>query len=318
VESPVGYDGQFFLYIAIDPVAAEHYLDKPGYRYARITYPLAARLASLGHGEHAAAALLLIGILAAVVGCWAIARYLTAAGLSPWYALVYGLSPGLAIAVHRDVAEPLAWALAGLGFALLGAGWRRMVGAAALFGLAGLTHEAALVAPVGVAIAVVLNRSAAQRRLRASIVLAIGVLPALVWRGILQLTVGELRPGFAEFEPLPFGGLIRGGWPTAFNAPELVYAVLLPAVIGLVLVLLARSRPATPALFTLGLATLFVLSLPKLSFDGFGSAGRLGLGTVMTFLLCLPLVDPGRRTLVFVPPALIWAASWMLIAGDVL
>src|SRR5690349_2063764 len=43
-----GYDGQFYLYIALDPLHARGYLDVPAYRYARPLYPLAARALALG------------------------------------------------------------------------------------------------------------------------------------------------------------------------------------------------------------------------------------------------------------------------------
>jgi hypothetical protein len=43
----LGYDGQFFYYIALDPVGALPYIDTPSYRYTRIGYPIAARVLAL-------------------------------------------------------------------------------------------------------------------------------------------------------------------------------------------------------------------------------------------------------------------------------
>ena len=43
-----GYDGQFFLAIALDPVKARHYVDAPQYRYSHILYPMLARAVALG------------------------------------------------------------------------------------------------------------------------------------------------------------------------------------------------------------------------------------------------------------------------------
>ena len=48
VIGPVGYDGQFLLYIALAPVDAQEYIDNPAYRYTRILYPLIARAIALG------------------------------------------------------------------------------------------------------------------------------------------------------------------------------------------------------------------------------------------------------------------------------
>ena len=41
-----GYDGQFSLFIAQDPLRAHGYVDNPSYRYGRILYPMTARAAS--------------------------------------------------------------------------------------------------------------------------------------------------------------------------------------------------------------------------------------------------------------------------------
>src|SRR3954451_16233888 len=52
-QSTYGYDGQFYYFIAADPAHAHDYMrvgteDQAGIRYARIGYPLASRVASLG------------------------------------------------------------------------------------------------------------------------------------------------------------------------------------------------------------------------------------------------------------------------------
>src|SRR5438105_15959137 len=48
VDPGVGYDGQWFFYVANDPFMRspdpESFLDRPGYRYARILYPALAWL----------------------------------------------------------------------------------------------------------------------------------------------------------------------------------------------------------------------------------------------------------------------------------
>jgi hypothetical protein len=241
--------------------------------------------------------------------------------VSSWYALIYGLSPALAVAVHRDVAEPLAWAFAALGLMLLGSSRPRLVAAASMFALALLAHEATIVVPVGATIAALkghIRPAVTSNRKAASLLLTVSLAPALVWRAFLQIAVDEHRPGYAGLEPLPFAGLFRAGWPETFKAPEVVYAVLVPALVGLALVLVARVRPPTPSLYVFALATVFVFSLPKLSFDGFASTGRLSLGTLVAFVLCIPLVDPARRTLVVLPSTVLWASSWMLVAGDYL
>jgi hypothetical protein len=58
----VGYDGQFYEYIATDPLGARAYRDNPAYRYSRPVYPLAARALAGGQEHLLPWTLLLLGI----------------------------------------------------------------------------------------------------------------------------------------------------------------------------------------------------------------------------------------------------------------
>jgi hypothetical protein len=69
----VGYDGQFFLFVAADPIGARPYLDNPAYRYSRPLYPLTARVVSLGRVGALPWVLVLLGIAAVGVGTFALA-----------------------------------------------------------------------------------------------------------------------------------------------------------------------------------------------------------------------------------------------------
>jgi hypothetical protein len=109
-----GYDGQFAYYIAVAPVDARLHLDRVNYRYTRIVYPMTARLLSLGHAELVPYALIVINWFAIPAGTYIIALWLRRRGISPWFALVYGLSPGLFVCLQRDLEEPLAYALVAL------------------------------------------------------------------------------------------------------------------------------------------------------------------------------------------------------------
>ena len=63
-----GYDGQFYYYMAIDPIGARYYTDYAGYRYARVLYPLLARIAALGNTTMIPYTLLLINLFSIAVG----------------------------------------------------------------------------------------------------------------------------------------------------------------------------------------------------------------------------------------------------------
>jgi hypothetical protein len=141
-----GYDGQFAYFIALDPAYAHFYMDVPAYRYERILYPMTARLLALGQPAFVPYTLILVNLLAAAGGTLALAAWLKRKGVSPWLALLFGLSPGICFALQRDLNEPLAYALAALGVYLFDFGGRRRVLWAGLaFGLAALARETTLV-----------------------------------------------------------------------------------------------------------------------------------------------------------------------------
>ena len=116
-EATEGYDGQFYFFIALDPVHARDYMhvgtdDQSGFRYSRIVYPLLARSVGGSSPEGIAGALLGVNVLAVLVGTGALAFWLVKRGRSPMYAVLYGLWPGMVICVFRDLAEPVAYCLA--------------------------------------------------------------------------------------------------------------------------------------------------------------------------------------------------------------
>ena len=173
VVDDIGYDGQFFLYIAVDPSGAEGYLDAPAYRYSRIVYPLVARATALGLGDAIPVALTLVGVAGVGIGTLALALLLRGRGLSPWYAAMFGLYPGLFFAVWRGLAEPLAYGLCALG--LLAFERRHLLGSVAVFSFAGLTRETTLLFPLALAVWIAVR----GRRLREAGLLAASVLPYL-------------------------------------------------------------------------------------------------------------------------------------------
>src|SRR2546430_5783840 len=113
-ESASGYDGQFFYYLALDPVNARYYMDASTYRYTRILYPLVARALALGRPDLIPVTLFLVNWLALAGGTLAVATWLKRRGLSPWFALLYGFYPGLQFALARDLSEVMAYSLVAL------------------------------------------------------------------------------------------------------------------------------------------------------------------------------------------------------------
>jgi hypothetical protein len=116
-----GYDGQFFFYLAQDPLltgkAASRdkltspYVDHIAYRYQRILLPALGWLTSWGHPRLLEWTLPMINLLAVLGAGSLLAQFLAARGRSPWLSLVYMLSLGVMAGFANDLADPLAASL---------------------------------------------------------------------------------------------------------------------------------------------------------------------------------------------------------------
>ncbi len=105
-----GYDGQFYFYAAHDPfMNTDHFkaMDFARYRYRRIAYPLLVNMVSFGSPQAIPYCMVLVNILAIALGTFFIGRIAEYYGQSVWYSLLYGLIPGLFLAVTRNLTEPL-------------------------------------------------------------------------------------------------------------------------------------------------------------------------------------------------------------------
>jgi hypothetical protein len=109
-------------------------------------------------------------------------------GVSRWFALLYGLFPGILVGVQRDVTEPVAYALVALGILLLDNGRRpRPAAAGVAFGLAGLARQTTLIFPLGFALWLAVTAAGPQG----------SPTPRLSWRKPLVLVALSLGPYLA-------------------------------------------------------------------------------------------------------------------------
>jgi hypothetical protein len=107
----VGYDGQFYYYIAHDPFIlgqAFDHIDVPAYRYQRIIYPLTAWILSFGQSTLIPYMMVAVNFLGILSGTWVIILILKHFGRSPWYSLFYPASWGFLLSLLRSLPEPLA------------------------------------------------------------------------------------------------------------------------------------------------------------------------------------------------------------------
>jgi hypothetical protein len=313
-----GYDGQFYYYIAIDPANARYYFDQPTYRYTRILYPMLARVLALNRVDLVPYSLILINLLAIVAGTLAVAAWLKRRLVSPWFALIYGLFPGLFICLQRDLAEPLAFALVAWGVYLLDTGGKhRLTLSALVFALAALTRETAVIFPLIYGLAFLLlpsttvggqpQRETSRRWRDAASFLLTALAPLALYKVFLLIWLGDRSGGVAaNILPslVPFAGFTSWAF-NAGRANELISVIIPGIACGLVALWRLRTQPRFIELWLLiANAMLFVVMLNHPSYVGFGGSGRVTTGVVLSALYCLPLF--ARRS---------YASLWWLWAS---
>lgn len=299
----IGYDGQFFYYIAVDPANARYYLDTDqlpaDYRYGRILYPMLARGLALGQASLIPYALILVNWFSLAGGTLAVGAWLRRKGFTPWLALIYGLYLGLFVGLLRDLSEPLAYALAALGVYLFEyGGKRRVIWSALAFALAVLARETTAIFPLILAASLVI--SAAKQRFHSSSVLktvlpvaqfaGLAFLPYLALRLFLRLWLGPSGPP-TKVQPdlVPLGGILAY-WPWQEDRVAQVIIVVIPALICFAMALWAIARrewPPATWFLTANVLALVVFRPPDTFLELIGSS-RVATGIVLAALYCIP------------------------------
>jgi hypothetical protein len=314
----IGYDGQFFYYMALDPSGAPAYLDKPAsYRYARALYPFTARAAALGRPDLIPWTLLLVNLLALVGGTLALALLLQRRGASPFFALLFGFAPGLYEAVNRDLSEPFAYSLV---LAALAAWWwdekPRPWLAGIVFGLAGITRETTLIFPVVLAAAALfglsdgIERHRARDRRSAIVLVVLSLSPFVALRIVLLAWLGnDGSPEAASFPLLPFGGLLSY-WPLNRVLLEQVWGVVAPSLVAVVLVAVYTRRLGPSLLVLICNVAVLVVFLPAPSYESIVASSRITLGVTCAFISALPVIPAAHRAQVALVVAVLAMAPW--------
>jgi hypothetical protein len=189
VEPGHGYDGQWFLGQAHDPLLADGLaagFDMPRYRALRPLQPLVGWLLALGRPAAIPFALLAVGPLAVALGCAACGRLVASFGRSRWWGLGFGLVPGVVVGVAFATAEPLGLALAALGLSLALDG--RLWPAGLALGAAALTKETYLAFAGATALWLLFRPGPGGPRARLGQALAVAV-PGVVGLGLWWLHV---------------------------------------------------------------------------------------------------------------------------------
>ena len=199
-EGSTGYDGQFVYRLALDPFTREKAaygitLDNPPYRQQRIGLPLAANVVSRT-GIPLSVSLLLVNTAALLAATWAGAVLARRLGRHALWGVLVGLSPGLVVAVTRDLTEPLATALLLVG--LVGWTTRRtphVLLATAAFTASVLTRETSLAVLFGLGLYEAYSAATGPDRgeaVRRAALLLVPVVAVVAWQLHLENVWGEL------------------------------------------------------------------------------------------------------------------------------
>ena len=345
INHKIGYDGQFYYFLAVDPANGKDYMDNSGVIYSRIGYPMTVRALSGGNPVLVPYMMMLVNILAAVGGTLAVAFFLKRHGLPPALALVYGLYPGLVMAVLRDLTEPLAFALAAGALVVFDARSKwRLLGSGALFGLAMLTRETVALFPAILALALLVgvgNVSEWRVRLRwsnmaRSIAFAeLAFAPLLIWRHVVATVLphAATQEAFVGGEHhvagvggtagslltalVPFHAIAKQ-WPWTGDDVTDLLIVFLPALLwaGIAIVLL-RRKVTLPPLFVLANVAVFVIFLPTPIAVDYSSLGRASIGVLLAVMLTLPLLPGafGRRAELVRGTLVLWSLPLCIVVG---
>jgi len=100
----LGYDGQFYHYIAHDPLGRTQlpsYIDAPQLRYRRILVPALAYLIALGQGRFVDAAYFTIVLAFVFLGCYWTSRFAVLHRRHPLWGILFLAAPSVLISIDR-------------------------------------------------------------------------------------------------------------------------------------------------------------------------------------------------------------------------
>ena len=252
----VGYDGQYYFRLALDPFTREKIafgleLGNPRYRHQRILYPLLAWLFAFGSQSLIIYSLIWVNFLALILIGYVGGKLAQSAGRSAILGVAFSLFPGFLYTLSRDLVEITEAAFVLLG--LLTLQQQRKSIASSLLALAVLAKETALLTAVSLI---------TEKKYR-----VIAILPLAVY-GSWQLFLNWWwRDGLAETTPhnvgWPFVGILEGYWLGYEAGRWLFLAFFLGFFLLLVALALRQSAVERWQKVAWLLYTLLLLSLTK-------------------------------------------------------
>ena len=256
-----GYDGQFYHYLAHDPLPQgdiPRFMDNARLRYRRILAPLAAHLLALGQTQWVHTAFFAMLLAAAGAGGYWLAQWFILQGQSAWFGLSFAALPPILIAANRATIDAwlAAFCVAYLIYASKSA-WRCYL----VLLCAALIRETGVLLTAGHVLYCLTTR-----QWRSAVVYGSAVLPALFWWQYVARHV----PHTAELSDwtygLPLSGIAKQFvfWTMGSPAPFLLRvfdALCLVFTIAVMTDICVRLLRRRFDIFTCHLAAWLALSL---------------------------------------------------------
>jgi hypothetical protein len=220
INSPDGYDGQFFYLQSKDPLllkdstVAGFHRAAEAFRMQRVAYPALAYVLAAGRPSAIPWSLVAINVLVVLGITGGFGVYARRRGWSGWWALAVGFLAGFLTATLRDLSDPLAVAgmLAGLMMWQRGRRWS----AAALLTVAVLAREPMMLAVAAVAVDAAVGwwrtrrEPGALRRMarKAGPVVIVPAVAFFAWQAYVDARYGGNAAGTSLAFLPPFQGVI--------------------------------------------------------------------------------------------------------------
>ncbi|WP_072622447.1 AZOBR_p60025 family cell surface glycopolymer formation protein [Spirulina major] len=207
IPNELGYDGQQFLTLALDPFlnnpASIAALDNPPFRYRRIFYPLLSYSLGFGNSAIIPYVMVLINSLAIVVIIWCISDVLNRHTLPTWPALGILSIPGVWISLVFSTADLFNTMLISL--VIYNYHLKRPIWAALALTLATLTRETSLL--IGIAWLITSGWNRKYQDLRYSIP---ALIPMILWNyAVLTRFAATQIPGATDSFTIPLMGIME-------------------------------------------------------------------------------------------------------------
>jgi hypothetical protein len=219
-----GYDGQFYHYMAHDPLLRRGFqssLDSPRFRYRRMLVPFSAWLLVAGQDRLVDVAYFAVVFFAVFLGTWWTARIAVDRGAHPAWSLGFLFLPAVTVSLDRmtvDVA--LATVTAGLVYFLRRQAWGAVF---VLCAAAGLVRDSGVLLPAGIVAWLAL-----RRELGRACAIACSLLPTGAW--YLYINTRTSAATLDLLSPIPFLAFARRlvtPYPYAFGTVVNVTATIL-------------------------------------------------------------------------------------------